>query len=47
MELEPGVVYMARDDRVGSKCEPTEMQERSPKAFIESEGDGLFKLNLY
>lgn len=44
VKLEPGVVYIARDDSTGTICEPTVPQERNPKEFLKSGEDGLFKL---
>ena len=44
IKLEPGSIYIARDDVTGSICEPIDFQERNPKDFLESGEDGLFKL---
>lgn len=44
IKMEPGSVYIARDDMAGSICEPIDFQERNPKEFLESGEDGIFKL---
>ena len=44
VKLEPGTMYVARDDSTGTICESIEFEERNPKEFLESREEGLFRL---